>query len=65
MEIGYAYANKVPVVLLSSDVQYYRINRSILYHSDPITHKMAAEYIYMPEIPHQYMKSFLNVAEWN
>ena len=51
MEIGYAYANKVPIVLISSDVQYYRINRSISYHSDPIIHKMAAEYIYMPEIP--------------
>lgn len=51
MEIGYAYANGVPIILLSSDVQYYRIDRSISYHSDPIIHKMTAEYIYMPEIP--------------
>lgn len=51
MEIGYAYANNVPIILLSSDVQYYRINRSIAYHSDPIIHRIISEYIYMPEIP--------------
>ncbi len=51
MEIGYAYANRVPIILLSSDVQYYRIDRSVSYHSDPIIHRMAAQYIYMPEMP--------------
>lgn len=51
MEIGYAYANNVPIILLSSDVQYYRIDRKYAYHSDPIIHRMIAEYIYMPEIP--------------
>lgn len=51
MEIGYAYANKVPIILLSSDVQYYRIDKRLPFHSDPVIHKMAAEYIYMPEIP--------------
>ena len=51
MEIGYAYANNTPVILLSSDVQYYRIDGRIPYHSDPIIHKMLAQYIYMPEVP--------------
>lgn len=51
MEIGYAYANNVPIILLSSDVQYYRIDRKLAYHSDPIIHRIIAEYIYMPEIP--------------
>lgn len=51
MEIGYAFANNVPIVLLSSDVQYYRIDRKLAYHSDPIIHRIISEYIYMPEIP--------------
>lgn len=51
MEIGYAYANSVPIILLSSDVQYYRIDENIVYHSDPIIHRMISEYVYMPEIP--------------
>ena len=51
MEIGYAFANNVPIILLSSDVQYYRIDRKLAYHSDPIIHRIIAEYIYMPEIP--------------
>ncbi len=51
MEIGYAFANNVPIILLSSDVQYYRIDKSLLYHSDPIIHRIIAEYIYMPDIP--------------
>lgn len=51
MEIGYAFANNVPIIVLSSDVQYYRIDRKLAYHSDPIIHRIIAEYIYMPEIP--------------
>lgn len=51
MEIGYAFANNVPIILLSSDVQYYRTGKKLAYHSDPIIHRIIAEYIYMPEIP--------------
>lgn len=56
MEIGYAYANSVPIVLLSSDIQYYRINQKFAYHSDPIIHRMVSEYIYAPEIPESKYK---------
>lgn len=51
MEIGYAYGNAVPIILLSTDIQYYRIDGKLEYHSDPIIHRMLAEYIYVPEIP--------------
>lgn len=51
MEIGYVFANNNPIIILSTDIQYYRIDKSIDYHSDPIIHRMISRYIYMPFIP--------------
>lgn len=45
MEIGYAYGRKSPVIILTSDIQYYRLCENVNFDSDPIIHRMASAYI--------------------
>lgn len=50
MEIGYAYGRRAPVIVLTSDVQYYRLCEDVNFDSDPIIHRMASAYISYPHI---------------
>lgn len=50
MEIGYAYGRRAPVIVLTSDVQYYRLCDDVNFDSDPIIHRMASAYISYPKI---------------